>query len=116
MVKSVHLFQKSCKKVKILVKVILHEKCPCSKFFWSVFSRIWTEYGDILRIHPYSVHMREKTEQKNSEYGHFSRRVNLKSKNLVLNFVANLKWVKVFKNGPSKNLWKTAFFFKFEVI
>ena len=30
----------------------LHEKCPYSEFFWSVFSRIWTE--------------------KNSKYGHFS--------------------------------------------
>ena len=28
----------------------LREKCPYSKFFWSVFSRIWTEYGVSLRI------------------------------------------------------------------
>ena len=33
-------------------------------FFWSVFSRIWTEYGEILRISPYSVRMRENTVQK----------------------------------------------------
>ena len=25
----------------------LREKCPYSKFFWSIFSRIWTEYGKI---------------------------------------------------------------------
>ena len=25
----------------------LHEKCPYSEFFWSLFSRIWTEYGKI---------------------------------------------------------------------
>ena len=24
-------------------------------FFWSVFSRVWTEYGKIIRISPYSV-------------------------------------------------------------
>ena len=33
-------------------------------FFWSVFSRIRTEYGEVLRISPYSVRMREKTDQK----------------------------------------------------
>ena len=24
----------------------LREKCPYSEFFWSVFFRIWTEYGE----------------------------------------------------------------------
>ena len=33
-------------------------------FFWSVFSRIWTEYGDLLHKFPYSVRMRENTDQK----------------------------------------------------
>ena len=28
----------------------LREKCPYSKFFWSVFFRIWTEYGVSLLI------------------------------------------------------------------
>ena len=41
--------------------------------FWSVFSRIWTEYGEILRISPYSVRMRQNTDQKNSVFGHFTR-------------------------------------------
>ena len=45
--------------------------CPYSEFYWSAFSRIWTEYEEILRISPYSVRMRENTEQKNSKYGHF---------------------------------------------
>ena len=48
-------------------------KCPYSKLFWSVFPRIRTEYGEILRISPYSVLMRENTDQNNSEYGHFLR-------------------------------------------
>ena len=30
-------------------------------FFWSVFSRIWTEYGEILHIAQYSVRMQENT-------------------------------------------------------
>ena len=33
-------------------------------FFWSVFSRIRTEYGEIQSISPYSVQMRENTDQK----------------------------------------------------
>ena len=48
-------------------------KCPYSEFFWSAFSHIWTKYGEILRISPYSVLIREDTDQKNSEYGYFSR-------------------------------------------
>ena len=45
------------------------------EFFWSVFSRVRTEYGEILRISPYSVRMPENTDQKNSEYEHFSQSV-----------------------------------------
>ena len=33
-------------------------------FFWSMFSRIRTEYGEILRIFPYSVQMWKNTDQK----------------------------------------------------
>ena len=33
-------------------------------FFWSVSSRIRTEYGKILRISPYSVQMRKNTDQE----------------------------------------------------
>ena len=47
----------------------LREECPTKYrvFFWSVFSRIWTEYGDLLRKSPYSVQLCENTDQKNSE-------------------------------------------------
>ena len=51
----------------------LRKKCPYSELFWSVFFRIWAEYGEILRISPYSVRMRENTDQNNSEYGHFTQ-------------------------------------------
>ena len=51
----------------------LREKCSCSEFFWSVFSCIRTEYGEIRRSSPYLLRMRENTDQKNSENGHFSR-------------------------------------------
>ena len=55
----------------------LREKCSYSEFFWSVFSRIWFEYGEVRSISPYSVRIRDNTEQKISEYGHFSRSVML---------------------------------------
>ena len=32
-------------------------------FFWSVFSCIWTEYGDLLRKSPYSERIQENTDQ-----------------------------------------------------
>ena len=51
----------------------LREKCPYSQLFWSVFSHIRIKHGEILRISPYSVRMRENTDQNNSEYGHFLR-------------------------------------------
>ena len=36
---------------------------------------VQTEYGEFLGIFPFSVWMRENTDQKNSEYGNFSRSV-----------------------------------------
>ena len=54
-------------------KGALRQKFRYSQLFWSVFSRIRTEYREKLRISPYSVRMRKNTDQNNSEYGHFSR-------------------------------------------
>ena len=47
---------------------ILPKKCPYSDLFWSVFSRIRTEYGEIF-VSPNAGN----TSQNNSEYGHFLR-------------------------------------------
>ena len=55
-----------------LVSMIIHcllglhclKSVQIRSFFWSVFSRIWTEYGEMLRISPYSVWMWENTDQK----------------------------------------------------
>ena len=57
--------------------VALSKACPYSKLFWSLFSRIWTEYEEIVCISPYSVRMWENTDQNNSEYGHFLRSVDV---------------------------------------
>ena len=60
-------------KVPILFHYILREKYPYLEFFWSVFSRIRTEFGEIQSISSYSVLMWENADQKNSEYWYFSR-------------------------------------------
>ena len=65
-------------------KHTLRKKCLYSELFWSVFSRIRTEYGEIRSISPYSVQMLETTDQSNSEYGHFLR--NVVMINASLNF------------------------------
>ena len=44
----------------------LHEKCPYREFFWSIFCGLNTEKYRVIR-------MWEDLDQKNSEYGHFSR-------------------------------------------
>ena len=49
----------------------MREKFPYSELFWSAFFRIRIENGEILRISPYLVRMRENTDQNNFEYGHF---------------------------------------------
>ena len=41
-------------------------------FFWSVFSCILTEYGDLRSKYPYSVQIQENPDQKNSVFEHFS--------------------------------------------
>ena len=48
-------------------KRALRKKCPFLELFWSVFSRILAEYGEALCLSPYSVQMRENTDQKNSD-------------------------------------------------
>ena len=50
----------------MLEKVKLYNALKVSVFgvFWSVFSSIWTEYGEIRSISPYSVRMRNNTDQK----------------------------------------------------
>ena len=36
----------------LFMKYSLRENSPYSEFFWSVFSRIWTEYGDLSVFSP----------------------------------------------------------------
>ena len=54
-----------CKTFRLLGSTTLC-KTPYSELFWSVFSRIRAEYGEILRISPYSVQTQENVDQNNS--------------------------------------------------
>ena len=51
--------------------VILRKMCQNAEFFWSIFSRIRTEYGEILRIQSKCGKIRTRKTPK----GHFSRSV-----------------------------------------
>ena len=42
----------------------LHENCPNTKFFWSVFSCIWNDYEDFLRKSSYSVQIQGNNDHK----------------------------------------------------
>ena len=42
-------------------------KASISRVFPSVFSHIWTEYGEIFPIFPYAIRIRENTDQKISK-------------------------------------------------
>ena len=52
------------------LRITLCEKCPYSELFWSTYSCIQSEYGEIrsisLSISPYSVQIRKNADQNNS--------------------------------------------------
>ena len=70
--KPVKMYNTDERDLRFIEKNPLRKKCPYSVLFWSVFSGIRTEYGEIFRNSPYSVQMLENTDQNNSEYGYFS--------------------------------------------
>ena len=48
-----------CVIFKRKMELLTHEKCPYSELFWSAFSRIRSEYGEILRSSAFS-HIRTR--------------------------------------------------------
>ena len=75
-------------------KTTLRENCSYSELFWSVFFRIRTEYGEIWSICPYSVRMRENTDQNNSEYEHFLHSARFTAKRVsIMKFISKFKTV-----------------------
>ena len=77
-------------------------KCPYSEFSRSIFLCIRTEYGWIPGISPYSVQMREKTDQKNSKYGLFLRSVDVRR--LIVTYF--LHYVRNSTFWTAKKAWK----------
>ena len=51
-----------------IIHLVQRKKCPYSELFWSAFSRIRTEHGEMIRISPYSVQLREAADQNNSKH------------------------------------------------
>ena len=51
-------------KTELLAKYHCAKSVQVRSFFCSVFSRIWTEYGEMRSISPYLVRMRQNTDQK----------------------------------------------------
>ena len=70
----------------------------------SVFSRIRTEYGVILRVCPYSVGMRENMDQNNSEYEHLLH-------NVYIPVLTNLSQFSI--SIPLKHVTKPNVFWRF---
>ena len=92
------------KIVKQRLSNTLLKKCPYSELFWPEFFRIWTEYGEIRSISPYSVWMRKNEDQKNSEYGHFLRCDTLSLKFCYLKIILHLSLLGLFPANEKKNL------------
>ena len=77
----------------------LRGKCPYSEIFWSVFSCIQSEYGEIFRIFSYSVCMREDMGQKHSGYSTFYFPL------LLLTVLLWKKYLKTFKFVDLMAVW-----------
>ena len=82
------------------VTVALREKWPNMEFFWSVFSCIWTEYGNLRRKSLYSVQIRENTDQKIPYLDTFRTWNNYSQK-----FCKTLCWDHPGINFGKKNNW-----------
>ena len=79
----------------------LSKKCTHSELFWSIFSPIRTEYGEIRSISLYSVRMWENADQNNSEHGHFLRSV--RHRFFPVNFVQFLEHLR----ATSSLFWRS---------
>ena len=90
----------------------LREKCRYSEFFWSVFSRIRTEYGEMRSISLYLIQMRENRNQNNSRYGHFLRGVRKHLHKLIRAFLLLYKLL----GAPQASLLGPVFFVLFNFV
>ena len=61
------------RSIRVDVLSICVKSVQIRSFFWSVFSCIRTEYGDLRIKSPYSVQMQENADQKKAVFELFSR-------------------------------------------
>ena len=66
---------RSIRRIPLLLNQTAWKVSSYLELFLSLLLGIRTEYGNILRISPYSVRIRKIIDHKNSENGHFSRSV-----------------------------------------
>ena len=72
----IHVYTSNQRSIDLLLQSQTVIYCAKSVRIRSFLVRIFShldKYGDILRISRYSVRIRENTDQRNSEYAHFSR-------------------------------------------
>ena len=90
---------------KQLLILVLRGKCPYSELFWSVFSRILTECGEVRCISPYSVRMWENRTRITantdtfyaSECGYFHIRVARITCEIGFELTINVHFAEVIK-------------------
>ena len=87
------------------MSITLHKKFSYWQLFWSVFSRIQTEY---------SVRVRENIDQNNSEYGHFSRSVRhqFDIQQYYMNILCTFDFIHVFTESIVFTEQKMKFYIK----
>ena len=81
--KKKHLKKHVIIRTKYEWKRTLRKRCPYLELFWSVFSRIRTEYREIRSISRYSVRMRENVNQITPNTDTFHAVVHLFFRNLT---------------------------------
>ena len=91
---------------------LLHEKCSYSELFWSVFSRIWTEYGpENLQIQKLFTqwifwHFRKKNIH------HIGSNFIINGSNFIISFALQIRLFDTTITSEKMQLpwWKMAFY------
>ena len=82
-------FKKNAKRWNIIIKQ-LQSNCLDSELFWSAFSRKRIEYGEIFRISPYSVRMREMRTRITRNMDTFHAVELAKVTHVITNFIFHI--------------------------
>ena len=91
------------------------KKYPYSELFWSAFSRIRTEYGEILRISPYSVRMRENADRITPNTSNFHTVIVCSIRNSTTPWLIILTLHFQFKRWASKHCAASEFHARYQM-